>query len=928
MTDWPAADRVDSVLAVKFGLLGDLLLADPALAALRARYPKARLRLLADSPRQTAWLRPDAFDELHTVTIGVQHASYRRLYDPRLWRDVLGLRRRPPAAIAVFLNDTLGAYQRRLFASIAWAARARWRVGVKTRETGYLTDGPSPDELTAVTRSRGMADRGGHGARAAAARARRRSRSAARVREVRAHIPARVVVALQPLTAKPAKQWPLPRFVELARAVVERLDGMVVLVGSAAEREALEAFRFLGERSVDTIGLPIAALVGALGECDAFVGHDSGPFHVAVAARTPAVALVGPSDPKYSRYPSAAVRALRRCVLAAEHEECPLYLSCRDLRCLPSLDRGRGVFDPHGAAGLGARAVSPSRPLRVAHVIETLGVGGAERLVADVTRRLDRGRFHSRVFPLDEPLDLRGEIESAGVEVDPVLVAPRRRPVACLRGLRRGSKRVCAGGRPHPPVLRQRDGTHRRASRGRCARHHHAAQPGLHVREPLTPLFAARKLVDRVTGWRNAALVAVSRAVAEDYRRHMGWRTIRVVPNGVDLEALRPAAMQQRRGSGRVPACGCSASGASMSRKGTACCWTRWPRRARRAPRSRCSWRAKARSAPPSKSRRAGSGCRATCAWPVAATCAPASCRGRLRLPLALRGGRDRAARGDGLRPAGRGLAHRRNPRSRGGRRERAARDAGRRGGPLSCARAPRGRSRAAAPAGGGGARESQGLRHPRHGPDPRGPVRRGRAPMSRRAAGLFLLALAMRLFFSLRAPAPEADAADYLRLAQGCGPEPAMSTPRDVPRHSGPRSIRCSSPSRVPTCAWPRSPRASSAPATACSPWPWRLDGWRGPLPGWPGSSSPSIRCSRRPRRCCLSEVLYQTLFLLALLALDAARSPRRAFASGLLAGLSLLVRTAGLPALVVLLALCVRREAPRLKAALVFPGRRRDSP
>jgi ADP-heptose:LPS heptosyltransferase len=338
LTDWPAADRVDSVLAVKFGLLGDLLLADPALVALRARYPKARLRLLADSPRLTAWLRPEAIDELHTVTIGVQQPSYRRLYDPRLWRDVLALRRRPPATIAVFLNDTLGAYQRRLFASIAWASRARWRVGVKTRETGYLTDGPAPEELVGRHEiERGWLIAGGTGPAPLPRAPEGDPATAARVREARARIPARCVVALQPLTAKPAKQWPLPRFVELARAVAGRLDGMVVLVGSASEREALEAFRFLGDRCVDTIGLPIAGLVGALRECDAFVGHDSGPFHVAVAARTPAVALVGPSDPKYSRYPSSAVRALRRCVLAAEHEECPLYLSCRDPRCLPSL---------------------------------------------------------------------------------------------------------------------------------------------------------------------------------------------------------------------------------------------------------------------------------------------------------------------------------------------------------------------------------------------------------------------------------------------------------------------------------------------------------------------------------------------------------------------------------------------------------------
>jgi ADP-heptose:LPS heptosyltransferase len=338
VTEWPAAEGVDSVLVVKFGLLGDLLLADPALAALRARYPKARLRLVVDSPGQTAWLRPEAVDELHTVSIGVHRPTYRRLYDPRLWRDVLALRRHPPPSIAIFLNDAPSAYQRRLFASIARAARAPWRVGVRTAQTSYLTDGTTLEELSGRHETeRGWLIAGGIGPAPRPRLPDADPAVAARVRAARARTGAGRVVTLQPLTGKPAKQWPLPRWAELARAVVERLDGLVVLVGSAAERTALASVGPLGERCVDVFGLPISGLVACVLESDAFVGHDSGPFHVAVAAETPAVALVGPSDPKYSRYPSPAVRVLRRCVLAAENEECPLYLSCRDSRCLPSL---------------------------------------------------------------------------------------------------------------------------------------------------------------------------------------------------------------------------------------------------------------------------------------------------------------------------------------------------------------------------------------------------------------------------------------------------------------------------------------------------------------------------------------------------------------------------------------------------------------
>jgi len=184
--------------------------------------------------------------------------------------------------------------------------------------------------------------------------------------------------------------------------------------------------------------------------------------------------------------------------------------------------------------------VSRRAPLRVAHVIETLGVGGAERLVADVVRRLDRARFEPRVFPLDEPLDLRGEIESAGVAVVPVLVPPRRRPLECLRSLAlrlrefgpglvhthlyygnvlgRIAARL-AGGAPVVTTLHNPDYTFEARS---------------------TLLFRGRKLLDRVTGSRNAALVAVSGAVAEDFRRHMGWEGIRVVPNGIDLLSFAP----------------------------------------------------------------------------------------------------------------------------------------------------------------------------------------------------------------------------------------------------------------------------------------------------------------------------------------------------------------------------------------------------
>ncbi len=53
--------------------------------------------------------------------------------------------------------------------------------------------------------------------------------------------------------------------------------------------------------------------------------------------------------------------------------------------------------------------------MRIAHVIESLGRGGAERLLADLLKRLDKERFESRVFYLFPNHTLRDEIEQLGI---------------------------------------------------------------------------------------------------------------------------------------------------------------------------------------------------------------------------------------------------------------------------------------------------------------------------------------------------------------------------------------------------------------------------------------------------------------------------------------------------------------------------------
>jgi heptosyltransferase-2 len=329
---------VRSVLVVKFGLLGDMFLADAALVALRQRYPSAHLRLLADSAALVGWLSPGAADEVLYLPLGVSHPTYRPLYDPGLWVKILRMRLGAGDDVAVFLNDPASAYFRRVQRAVAWACRASALVGLRGDRHPGFTHGPTPAAVSGLHElDRGWRIAGGAGAAPLPRLPQGDGPQADAVRRRKQETGARLAVALQPLTVKPAKQWPLDRFVSVARSIVEKWGGLVALVGSAAEARSTESFGALGEMCLPAFGATLHDLAGVLRACDAFVGHDSGPFHVAVAAGRPTVVLAGPGDPRYYRYGRPHLRVLRRCALASEDEECPRYLTCLDPSCLPSL---------------------------------------------------------------------------------------------------------------------------------------------------------------------------------------------------------------------------------------------------------------------------------------------------------------------------------------------------------------------------------------------------------------------------------------------------------------------------------------------------------------------------------------------------------------------------------------------------------------
>lgn len=310
-----------SLLVIKPCCLGDVLLATPALAALRAAFPAARL-VLAVGP----WARPAVSDNPHLSRLldcgPVGSGGYGL-------RDYLRLVQR----IRQGRYDWCFVLDRSpLITLLPYLAGVPHRVGLDSQGRGFSLTVKVP-----CPPNRHEAELYLDAVRALGVEPAHRGLEFYPSGEDRGYVACllqnipgpRVVIhpggGSNPGATMPHKRWPADRYGSLARRLVQR-GVRVVLVGAPSDQavvaqvkraagEGLEGLYDLAGRL--TLGQLAALCEGA----DLFIGNDSGPLHLACAMGTPVVGLFGPTDPRrYGPYTThgAALWAGPRCPSAAQ----------------------------------------------------------------------------------------------------------------------------------------------------------------------------------------------------------------------------------------------------------------------------------------------------------------------------------------------------------------------------------------------------------------------------------------------------------------------------------------------------------------------------------------------------------------------------------------------------------------------------------
>ena len=110
-------------------------------------------------------------------------------------------------------------------------------------------------------------------------------------------------LAIHPGSGSSAKNWPMENWRTLTDALIESTGWRLLLIGGEAERDAVEQLisDLPSERCRPAVCLPLTELAALIGNCEGFLGHDSGITHLAAALGLRGLALWGATNQRVWR---------------------------------------------------------------------------------------------------------------------------------------------------------------------------------------------------------------------------------------------------------------------------------------------------------------------------------------------------------------------------------------------------------------------------------------------------------------------------------------------------------------------------------------------------------------------------------------------------------------------------------------------------
>ena len=321
------------ILVIAPNWIGDAVMSQPLLAAIKAFYPNAAIDVLA-----TPWVAPiyRACSEVaQLIEADLRHGQLQWSLRRALAAQI---KQRGYATCYVLPNSFKSAL-------IPWLAAIPVRIGYQGELRRFLlteTKANSPktqripmvDHYTNLCASSNNSDAAIHLPKLSPTA---NALEAARTRLQAVGIQTDAFVVLCPgAEYGPSKRWPAAHFAALAQSILKvKTSASVVLLGSPSDRAIGEEivssttsdgriFNWCGSTSLDEA-------IAIIGMCSNLVSNDSGLMHIGAALEVPQIAIFGSSDPNHTPPNSAkaTIISLHLPCSPCHQRECPLgHLNC------------------------------------------------------------------------------------------------------------------------------------------------------------------------------------------------------------------------------------------------------------------------------------------------------------------------------------------------------------------------------------------------------------------------------------------------------------------------------------------------------------------------------------------------------------------------------------------------------------------------
>lgn len=350
---WALALRtpIRRILVLRPRALGDVLLATPALRALRLGFPDAALHFGVDAPLAPLVQRNPHIDRLWLLPRSKPEQQ------PRTW---VALYRDLARAGFDLVLDLHGSPRT---AGMAWWTRAPHRIGYDLRGRGRLYTVRLPRDADRTGRRRLL-----YAAQTNLEIIARLAPEApglndpslvfhpdpipeARIEALLAEVaPERPRVGLSPAGTWPAKTWPVESWARAADRIAAHGATVLLLWGPGEATVAAAVRERMRESAVILPPTDLDAMAAVVARLDLLVCNDSGIKHVAVARGTPTLTLYGPTNPLAWSPPAGPHRG-RRVALPC--------IACNRTHCAHGLCMS--LLDPEAVAAAALEQLGAAR---------------------------------------------------------------------------------------------------------------------------------------------------------------------------------------------------------------------------------------------------------------------------------------------------------------------------------------------------------------------------------------------------------------------------------------------------------------------------------------------------------------------------------------------------------------------------------------